>query len=157
LGKAKIAPKSIKIVQWNIERGYELDKIIETLKKLDGDIICLQEIDILCERSKCVDVGVEIAKALKLNYYFISEFEELWSEIRDPRSQGGGVHGNGILTKFDVTEVRSLKHRYHPYNWELDGHLKKEPRKGERYTLAATIKTPFTPILCYTVHLEVSL
>lgn len=44
------ASESLKIVQWNIERGYKLPEIIEDLRKLDPDVIGLQEIDIHCER-----------------------------------------------------------------------------------------------------------
>lgn len=35
------------------------------------------------------------------------EFEELHSPLREPSSQGGGVHGNAILSKFDMSEVRA--------------------------------------------------
>lgn len=42
--------RELKVVQWNIERGYKLAGIIQELKKLDADIIGLQEIDIQCER-----------------------------------------------------------------------------------------------------------
>ena len=38
--------KGIRFIQWNIERGYKLQSIIEILKKTDADVICLQEIDI---------------------------------------------------------------------------------------------------------------
>ncbi|KAK9909184.1 hypothetical protein WJX75_008403 [Coccomyxa subellipsoidea] len=103
--------RPIRLVQWNIERGYELKKIIEELKQLDADVIALQEIDIGCERSGSVDTGVAVAEALQLNYVFLCEFEELHSESRDPRSQGGGVHGNGILSKFNLTDCRAIEHR----------------------------------------------
>lgn len=56
-------------------------------------------------------VGVEIARALGLNYVFFSEFEELRSPLRDARSQGGGVHGNAILTKLDIIDVAIVPHR----------------------------------------------
>jgi hypothetical protein len=52
----------VRVVQWNIERGYMLPQIIEELKKNDADIICLQEIDIECERSAGANVGEEIAR-----------------------------------------------------------------------------------------------
>ena len=82
-------PKNaLRFVQWNIERGYKLAQIIETLERLDADVICLQELDILCERSECKDIGVEIAKKLKLNYYFVCEFEELHSPMREKHVQG---------------------------------------------------------------------
>lgn len=45
--------------------------------------------------------------------------------------QGGGVHGNAILSKFDITDVRAVPHTHHPINWENPTHplAKKEPRK----------------------------
>ena len=55
--------------------------------------------------------GVEIAEQLGLNYLFLSEFEELRSPLRSARDQGGGVHGNAILTKFDITDVQIVQHR----------------------------------------------
>ncbi len=55
--------------------------------------------------------GLAIAQALQLNYLFFSEFEELRSPARDARTQGGGVHGNAILTKYDVSDVCLVQHR----------------------------------------------
>ncbi|GAB4817239.1 hypothetical protein N2152v2_004285 [Parachlorella kessleri] len=103
--------KPLKLLQWNIERGYQLPGIIEELKHIDADIISLQEVDVGCERSGSVDTGVAIAEALQLNYLFLCEFEELHSPLRDAKSQGGGVHGNAILTKFDVLEHGIVEHR----------------------------------------------
>ncbi len=45
-------------LQWNIERGYALEKIVDELKAIDADIIALQEVDIGCERSSSIDTGV---------------------------------------------------------------------------------------------------
>lgn len=45
-------------MQWNIERGYKFDEIVQTLKILDADILLLQEIDVGCDRSGRRDVGV---------------------------------------------------------------------------------------------------
>jgi hypothetical protein len=54
---------------------------------------------------------LEIAKALGLNYVFLSEFEELRSPLRPPHEQGGGVHGNAITTKYDILDVKIVPHR----------------------------------------------
>ncbi|CAL5222550.1 g4930 [Coccomyxa viridis] len=106
-GKAE----TIRLVQWNIERGYELPKVIEELKALNADIIGLQEVDIGCERSNNVDTGEAIAEALGMNHTFLCEFEELHSPVRDARSQGGGVHGNAILSRYDMSNSRAIEHR----------------------------------------------
>jgi len=147
----------VKVVQWNIERGYKLPQIIEELKQIDADVLALQEIDIHCERSQWEDTGVAIAKALGLQYAFLCEFEELWSPVRDPDAQGGGVHGNALLSKYDLTDLRVVEHEHHPIDWEAPEHplCKKEPRHGKRLTLAGTALTPQGPLLVYSVHLEV--
>ncbi|KAJ2903232.1 hypothetical protein GGI21_004455, partial [Coemansia aciculifera] len=35
-------PRPLRVVQWNIERGYQLETVIATLKELDADILCIQ-------------------------------------------------------------------------------------------------------------------
>ena len=32
----------VKLVQWNVERGYQLPRIIQELKELEADVIALQ-------------------------------------------------------------------------------------------------------------------
>jgi endonuclease/exonuclease/phosphatase family metal-dependent hydrolase len=44
-------------MQWNIERGYQLAGIIEELKRIDADVLSLQEVDVGCDRSGGVDTG----------------------------------------------------------------------------------------------------
>jgi endonuclease/exonuclease/phosphatase family metal-dependent hydrolase len=44
--------------QWNIERGYKVDKIIQELLRLKPDIIALQEIDVGNDRSGGRDTGM---------------------------------------------------------------------------------------------------
>lgn len=156
-GATVTSPASLKIVQWNIERGYKLHGIIGELQKLKADVIGLQEIDIQCERSGGVDVGIEIAKALKMNYAFVCEFVELRSIARVPRDQGGGVHGNAVLSRFDFASVEVVTHTHHPIDWESNLHPKSkaEPRKGQRLTICATLDIPMAPLVVYSVHLEV--
>eukprot|EP00775_Hariotina_reticulata_P004582 gene4582-4836_t len=150
-----------KLLQWNIERGYKLDLIIQQLKQADADILSLQEVDIGCERSGYRDTGKEIAQALGLNYIFVCEFQELHSPLRDASSQGGGVHGNAILTKYDLIKWDVIEHSHHPIDWNLDPALQphplaaREPRKGRRLSLAADIATPQGPLRVYCCHLEV--
>mmetsp|Transcript_8371 Transcript_8371/g.25104 ORF Transcript_8371/g.25104 Transcript_8371/m.25104 type:complete len:379 (+) Transcript_8371:2625-3761(+) len=152
------AVQSIKLLQWNIERGYKLEAVIQVLKAIDADVIALQEVDIGCERSGGEDTGRRIAESLGLQYVFLCEFEELWSPLRDQASQGGGVHGNAILSRFDIMDVRVVQHRSHPVDWDATharGPPAKEPRRGRRAVLAATVQAPAGPLLVYCVHLEV--
>ncbi|KAK3248710.1 hypothetical protein CYMTET_41833 [Cymbomonas tetramitiformis] len=147
----------VRMLQWNIERGYQYEKIVEELKSIDADIIALQEIDIGCARSGNRDVGDDLARALGMNYVFVTEFEELFSDLREPDAQGGGVHGNGFLTRYDMSDIFVINHKYQIIDWENPQHAlaKKEPRHGGRYTLRANFHTPKGEVTCYTVHLEV--
>lgn len=107
--------KSLRTITWNIERGYKLPEIIAELKDIDADNLCLQEIDSGCSRSQFVDTGIAIAKALGLVYVFQSEFVELGSgegnTLNDTHGKHG-VHGNCIMTRFNVKETASIDHKY---------------------------------------------
>eukprot|EP00884_Botryococcus_braunii_P013625 jgi/Botrbrau1/22263/Bobra.0138s0025.1 len=56
-----------------------------------------------------------------------------------------------------MTDLRAIEHRVHPLDWEDPSHpmARKEPRRGRRFVLAATIKTPYGPLQVYSAHLEV--
>lgn len=149
-------PPLLKCVQWNIERGYELDLVIEMLKEQDADVICLQELDIGCERSAGRNCAWEIAHALEMKCAMAIEYVELHSPLRTSDSQGGGVHGNAIISKWDF-EPEAWPHEHQPVNWDRDGSSKGEPRSGCRVILAANLQIPglTKPVRCYSLHLEV--
>lgn len=83
---------TFRVVQWNIERGSQLEGIIDALRACDADILLLQELDVDCRRSGYINVPREIAKALGMQVYFFCEFEELDSARRKPE------HGVGPLS-----------------------------------------------------------
>ncbi|EPY26723.1 hypothetical protein STCU_06112 [Strigomonas culicis] len=107
--KKKKLTEQVNMVQWNIERGMHLDRIIEHLRILttasDGpaaggganrhhadsgaDILVLQEVDICCRRSGYKNVCYEIAKALQMQAIFFCEFEELDAPDRAPQHSVG--------------------------------------------------------------------
>jgi hypothetical protein len=60
--------RPIRVVQWNIERGYAFAEILQTLRDLDADIIVLQEIDIGCDRSDGRDVGAQRSSFISLQH-----------------------------------------------------------------------------------------
>ncbi|KAJ1950319.1 hypothetical protein FBU59_000738 [Linderina macrospora] len=152
--EAVAIPAPLRVVQWNIERGYQLDKVLETLERLDADIICLQEIDIGNKRSGGGNHAQAIAERLKLNGAMVVEFQELESPARDKGQQGGGIHGNAIYSKYNMN-LRVIDHRHQPYNWERDGAILGEPRRGRRFTLAAEVLVPRRPsVLAYSAHFE---
>ncbi|KAG0306888.1 hypothetical protein BGZ99_001638, partial [Dissophora globulifera] len=146
----------IRILQWNIERNYKSAEILATLSELDADILCIQEIDIGCHRTGYDrDHFLEICHSQGLHGGFVPEFWELEHPGRKDRDQGGGVHGNAILSRWPINGFRVLDHVHHAYEWERDGLKLNEPRLGRRFTIVADIQTPSGPLLCYCAHLEV--
>ncbi|GJJ74047.1 hypothetical protein EMPS_06405 [Entomortierella parvispora] len=151
-----IGEQRIRCLQWNIERNYKPDEILTTLTELNADILCIQEIDIGCRRSgHDRDHFLEICASQGLYGGFVPEFWELEDPARKDRDQGGGVHGNAILSRWPINGFRVLDHVHHAYEWERDGHKLNEPRLGRRFTIVADIQTPSGPLLCYCAHLEV--
>ncbi|PVV01437.1 hypothetical protein BB560_004141 [Smittium megazygosporum] len=111
-----------------------------------------------------------LCSTLKMNGIFVAEFIEHESPLRTDdlqvcvyfyglsymlKYQGGGVHGNAILSKFDM--VGSVdSHDTQPYNWDRDGDKLGEPRNGARYILSAKIKPWMDKpeVLVYNTHFE---
>lgn len=140
----------LRLAQFNVERGYELEKVARQLAALEADVVALQEVDVGCDRSGNVDVGRALAQRLKMCGVFLCEFEELRDEKRrDARSQGGGAHGNAILSRFDLRHARRVDHSLHPVDWDLPPErqthrlARKEPRRGKRAALAARVFPPW--------------
>lgn len=101
-------PKSVKIVSFNIEKGRQINKIIELFKQLDADIYCLNEVDINTQRTSYCDVLGEIASELKLNTIFcceqiISDDKFTWKNNLKPSMPG--YEGNAIMTKYDFIDT----------------------------------------------------
>ena len=69
--------------------ALQLDQIVSVLHGMDADVLSIQEVDWGCDRSGGKDTGAAIAAALKLNYLFLCEFEELRSPLRDRHTQVG--------------------------------------------------------------------
>lgn len=151
-------PSSLKILNWNIERGYNLPTILNYLKEQDADILCLQEIDWNNKRTGNKDIGLEIAKALNMVGYFGIEYFELESPLRDAKLQGGGVHGNMILSKVKPSNVYRVElPQFQDWYNHPEGTSKryiKEKRIGGRFALCAEFPGKEKPLTICTVHFE---
>src|ERR1700745_1611404 len=77
-------PSSIRVVDWNINRGLRLDSILEFLASTGGDLFILQEVDSNARRTHQRNVAREISQKLKMNYVFGREFQEPHSISRQP-------------------------------------------------------------------------
>ena len=145
---------SIRVVDWNIDRGLQLRSIIDFLGDTNADIFILQEVDINARRTHRVNVAQEIAQKLRLNYVFGREFVEL--------TQGSNTspayHGQATLSRWKISSSRIIRFREQSSFWKPRWYLPNlEPfqeRLGGRIALVSEIKISAVSILSYNLHLE---
>src|SRR5437763_1847986 len=89
----------IKILSWNIWAGKYLDKVIETLKKENADIIGLQEVTEEKIDNQKINIAYKIAKELKYEAIFFKAF----SYEKNGRFFN---QGNAILSKFPIKKSK---------------------------------------------------
>lgn len=171
--------------------------VIKEINKLkNADIIVLNEVDNGMPRTKYKNVAKELAENLHYNYAFGTEFVEVdpahlgkesyeWSEERFlfpdkkyevDKSLYKGIHGNAILSKYPLENVRILR-LPNAYDWyegernkvtELEAfkrntaakifkeEMLREIRQGSRMALIADIVVPRTnqKITIVAAHIE---
>lgn len=94
----------IRVVSYNIKHGRGNDNTVDlartaaVLRALTPDIVGLQEVDLLAERSGKVDEARALGEALGLHHAF-GKFMDF---------QGGG-YGMGVLSRFPITRSQELR------------------------------------------------
>lgn len=145
---------SIRIVDWNIDRGLQLPAIIRFLAEANADIVLLQEVDLNAQRTHRLNIAREIAQKLRLNYVFAREFVEL--------TQGSNAnpawHGQATLSQWKISNPRVIRFQRQSNFWKPHWFLPNlEPfqeRLGGRIALAAEIEIAGASIVAYNLHLE---
>ena len=151
---ARKPPDQLRVVNWNIARGARLHEIIEFLRATNADLICLQEADRNALRTGRRNIAAEIASALRMNYAFGVEFEELSEGDRHLRAH----HGQATLSPFPLTENRILRFArqsrfWHPY-WFIPKLAMFQRRLGGRMALLSHVRIAGKTVAVYNVHLE---
>ena len=150
--------KSLRIMTWNIERGYHPESIIHEIEKLHPDIVCLQEVDWGNKRTQKKDILKTIAQKTGMVGIFGIEFYEIGSPYRSNSLAGGGVHGNAVLSKItpeDCFRIELPKY----YDWESPPVKRikpalKEARRGNRFALGVVISFEGKLLTVCSTHLE---
>jgi len=145
---------SIRVVDWNIDRGLQLRAIIDFLGDAKADIFILQEVDINARRTHRLNIAQEIARKLRLNYVFGREFVEL--------TQGSNTspayHGQATLSRWKISNSRIIRFREQSSFWKPRWYKPSlEPfqeRLGGRIALVSEIKISGVSIVSYNLHLE---
>lgn len=146
---------SLRVVSFNIERGYEWRKIAQQIQNENADVVLLQEVDMCCERTGRVNVAEEMAKALKMHVVWGCEFVELASWWRSKRLAGGGSHGNAVLARFRFANSGCIVHATKPYDWSANGWKWLQPRTGSRVFVWVDLDIGGGQLVrCYSIHFE---
>ena len=145
---------SIRVVDWNIDRGLQLQSIIDFLGDSNADIFILQEVDINARRTQRLNVAQEIARKLRLNYVFGREFVEL--------TQGSDTspayHGQATLSRWKISNPRIIRFREQSDFWKPRWYLPSlapfQERLGGRIALVSEVNISGVSIVSYNLHLE---
>ncbi len=147
-------PASFKLLDWNIERGLQMQGITDAIRRESPHICLLQEVDLNARRTHRQNIAEDLARKLVLNYVFAVEFEEL--------SQGSqtspAYHGQAIFAPFPIRAPRVIRFAHQSDFWRPRRHLPKwpvfQPRLGGRMALVAEIDVGGTALVVYNTHLE---
>jgi endonuclease/exonuclease/phosphatase family metal-dependent hydrolase len=147
-------PTSLKILDWNIDKGKQFDRIVRFTRELAPDICILQEVDWRARRTGRRAVPEELARALGMNYVFGRAFQELGQgTARDP-----AYHGQAILTELPVRSARVVRFQRQSGFWKPRSFLPNWPvlqrRDGGRLALVAELQARSGIIVVYDLHLE---
>lgn len=145
---------SVRVVSWNIDRGYHVDRVIDTLRKQRPSICLLQEVDLHDQRSGNRDIARQIAQTLSYNYAYGTAFEEL-SQRANGRS---AFQGQATLAMAPIVESRVLRFAHQSNFWRPHAFIPDIPlfqrRRGGRITLITELSLSGERVVVYNLHLE---
>ena len=145
---------SIRIIDWNIDRGLQLRAIIDFLGDTNADVFILQEVDVNARRTHHLNVAQEIARKLRLNYVFGREFVELTQGSKS----NPAFHGQATLSPWKISRPRIIHFQQQSDFWKPRWYKPKlqtfQERLGGRIALSAEISVQSVSIICYNLHLE---
>jgi endonuclease/exonuclease/phosphatase family metal-dependent hydrolase len=145
---------SLRVVDWNIDRGLKLPAIIDFLGDTKADVFILQEVDINAHRTHRLNIAREIARKLQLNYVFGREFVELTQGSK----ASPAYHGQATLSRWKISTPRAIRFQRQSDFWRprwFKPNLQTfQERLGGRVALATEIDIAGASTLCYNLHLE---
>ncbi len=113
--------------------------IIEFLSKASADLILLQEADVNARRTQHRNIAREIAQALRMNYVFGREFQEL----TQGNHSSPAYHGQATLSRFPILSSRILtfgrQSGFWRPRWFIPQLEKSERRLGDRMALVSQV------------------
>jgi endonuclease/exonuclease/phosphatase family metal-dependent hydrolase len=149
-----LRPKSIRVLDWNIDRGRRFPEITEVLASQRADVLVLQEVDLNARRTHYRNVAEDLARNLRMNYVFGREFEELTQGSRTSPA----YHGQATLCRWRLKNPRLIRFRSQSGFWRPRWFLPRtgpfQERLGGRIALVTEIDILGNAFTVYNLHLE---
>jgi endonuclease/exonuclease/phosphatase family metal-dependent hydrolase len=156
--------RRFRVLSWNIERGADPAALADTIRELQPDIACLQEVDWGNVRTRSCDVLQELAERIGMLGLFGIEFLELSSPQRPRWLAGGGATGNALFCRAEPAASVRIELAL-PFDWARDAdnpalparlrrQLQREPRLGRRFGIAAEFAVGARRLAVCSVHFE---
>ena len=101
----EVASKHIRILSYNVKHGRGNDNAVDlartanVIRRLNPDVVALQEVDNRAERSGKVDQAKELAERTGLRYHAFGPFFEFQ----------GGQYGMAIISRYPLTDVTNVR------------------------------------------------
>src|SRR5690554_5602511 len=98
----EVFAQKLKVISYNIHHGADkdekmtLDEMGEFIKSTGADLVGLQEVDSLCNRSGNVDQMKRLSEITGMHYAFVKHF-----------AYDGGAYGLGILSRYPLSDIRN--------------------------------------------------
>jgi endonuclease/exonuclease/phosphatase family metal-dependent hydrolase len=147
-------PPVIRIVDWNIHKGKHLNQVASALRAENADLCLLQEVDQAAKRTHGIDIAAELARRLEMHYVFTPAFEELGQSDTSRLA----LHGQAILSKMPIRNVRVLRFKNQTHFWKPRAFLPNwgfmQRRLGGRVAQVAEIEKGGQRLIVYNLHLE---
>ena len=143
------------VLNWNIDRGEHLDRVLAAIRETKADLCILQEVDLGARRTEGKDIAKVLAEEAGMNYAFAPEFRELSQST----ANGPAYHGQATLTTLPVRSARVLRFTHQSGFWKprpllLSALPIMQRREGGRIALISELRDGDRPLVVYNLHLE---
>ncbi len=144
----------MRIVTWNIDRGTHLPEILTTLRKVDADLLLLQEVDSGTKRTAGHDVPRDIAGGLGMSATYGIEFEELSQEAGHSAYTGQATFSRLPIRSSRILRFQNQSGFWQPHAWLPASVPLLQRRLGSRIALVAELDLNGKLLVVYNLHLE---
>lgn len=143
------------ILNWNIDRGKNLEGIESAIEQTKPEICIFQEVDLDARRSGGKDIAQELARRFDMNYAFAPEFQELSQST----GEGSAYHGQAILSTLPIRSTRLLRFAHQTGFWKPHAFLTSklsilQRREGGRIAEVSELDNGGRTLVIYNLHLE---